>query len=197
MIKRNIQISLLTLLMVVCGSPTTAFAHAQLINTIPNSNQIIQTFPSKILLEFGEEMLDFKNGNLISVSDPTGKEITTGPTVVAGPMIYVDLMYSEVIGEYQVTYRAISNDGHKVEGSYSFYLKLLEDSDQPGKTSKQNKTNKVATPSVSASSIDESHTYSYMSFISVFWHHHAFHLILTIGFLGFIGVWALYRKFNN
>lgn len=197
MIKRNIQISLLTLLILVCGSPTTAFAHAQLINTTPNSNQIIQTLPSKILLEFGEEMLDFKNGNLITVSDPTSKEITTGPTVVAGPMIYVALLSSEIIGKYEVNYRAISNDGHKVEGSYSFYLKFLENSDQPGKTSKQNKTNKVATPSVSASPIDDSHTHDNKGFFLSFWLHHSLHIILVLCSLGFIGVWWLYRRFNN
>ena len=197
MLKAKVKMTLLTLLILGFSSPDSAFAHAQLINTTPTANQIIKTSPQKILLEFGEEMLDFQNGNLITVLDPNGKEITTGPTVVAGPMIYVLLLSSDVIGKYKVSYRAISNDGHKVEGTFIYFLKGIELNNSPSKSNVPNKPSETTTPSASVTPGITDHDQNESNFFSMMWHHHAFHIILTIGIFGFIGVWALYRRFNQ
>lgn len=197
MFKVKFKITLLTLLILGFTSPNSAFAHAQLINTTPTANQILKTSPQKILLEFGEEMLDFQNGNLITVLDPNGKEITSGPTVVAGPLIYVSLLSSDVAGKYKVSYRAISNDGHKVEGSFIYSLKGIEINTSPSKSSESDKPSETATPTASATPANADHDHNESNYFSMMWHHHAFHIILTIGILGFIGVWALYRRFNQ
>lgn len=197
MFKVKVKITLLTLLIFGFTSPNSAFAHAQLINTTPTANKILKTSPQKILLEFGEEMLDFQNGNLITVLDPNGKEITSGPTVVAGPLIYVSLLSSDVAGKYKVSYRAISNDGHKVEGSFIYSLKRIESNTSPRKSSEPNTPSETATPPAGASPANADHDHNESNYFSMMWQHHAFHIILTIGILGFLGAWALYRRFNQ
>jgi methionine-rich copper-binding protein CopC len=197
MFKIKFKITLLTLLILGFTSPNSAFAHAQLINTTPTANQILKTSPQKILLEFGEEMLDFQNGNLITVLDPNGNEITSGPTIVAGPLIYVSLLSSDVAGKYNVSYRGISNDGHKVEGSYMYSLQGIEFNGSSNKSSELTKPSETKSPSAGVNSANVNNDHDKSNYFLMMWHHHAFHIILTIGTLGFIGVWALYRRFNQ
>lgn len=192
MLFKKIMASLVTLFVFMLGGEGMAFAHAQLITTYPLASTESESLPSRITLEFGEEMLDFGDGNQITVKNPEGVEISTGPTLLNGAMVYREILRDAIPGIYKVNYRAISNDGHKVSGEFTFSVALRKNTDKPTLNSQ------ISTPEASPSktSAEGNQIAKNESSINHFWHIHAQHIYLTLLGLLSIAAWALYRRLN-
>lgn len=175
--------------------PTNAYAHAQLISTNPMPNSVQAKTPEKLILEFGEQMLDFENGNSITVLAPSGKELTTGETILNGAIIYRNLLESSEVGNFKVSYRAISNDGHKVSGEFEFKV-----AKSVTNKAKSDENLKVET-STAAKLINQQETLGVKSSnstsINHFWHHHRTHILWSFGGLAIIFCWAWFRRMRN
>lgn len=111
-----------------------AFGHASLIKTYPVGNAKIGSLPDKISLDFDEELIDLGSGYRLSVIDPNGDEITTGDVVINVANISRSMKPSTVAGNYKVSYRVVSNDGHVVEGEFGFTLANRETPSPAGST---------------------------------------------------------------
>ena len=102
---------------------TTSFpanAHSSLVSATPAENAVLSEFPTEIVLEFNENLLQLgdANPNKVEVRNSMG-DLLSSATVVNGSKISAPL---QIIGndEYEVSYRIVSGDGHVVEDSYKF-----------------------------------------------------------------------------
>ena len=193
MLIRKLIVSTVTLFIFMSSGINFSFAHAQLISTIPAANSNLDSLPTKVVLEFGEQMLDFVDGNQISVLNPNGIEVTTGKTELNGAIIYREISSEIISGRYKVSYRAISNDGHKVTGDFYFVISPVKHVATPQKI--------VPSPIPSNSSLNFNVKHKQIVkdkfSLSHLFHKHAQHIFLTILLLILVTGWTLYRRFTQ
>jgi methionine-rich copper-binding protein CopC len=109
--------------------PTWVGAHAELERSNPDAGSILSVMPESISLTFGEVLitLEGEKVNTIALSDPNGRNVPLSPSVAEEATLstqIADLANSAFEpGEYKITYRVVSADGHPVSGSISFILK--------------------------------------------------------------------------
>ena len=192
MLVKKVFFSLVALFVFILSGASNAFAHAQLITTYPMVNSELELLPSRITLEFGEEMLDFSDGNQIKVINPEGEEISSGATLLNGAMVYREISTDAIPGIYKVNYRAISNDGHKVSGEFTFSVVSRNKSDNS--SIKRINSKPSASPSQTPAEVIQKSKDKFS--INHFWHIHAQHIFFTLLALSAIALWAVYRKFN-
>jgi methionine-rich copper-binding protein CopC len=99
-----------------------ALAHSELVSSNPSASANIEQLPEQIELEFNEELLNLGSGNSISIMTPSGEDIGMGDASTEGAKINRLLNTTSETGQFQVTYRVASADGHVLNGSYTFNL---------------------------------------------------------------------------
>jgi methionine-rich copper-binding protein CopC len=114
----------ISVLLIFAGMES-ADAHAQLSLSNPTKNQIVRTLPSLVWLEFDGDLLSFgdKQNHKITVTNSRKKRVDIGGPIVGGARISTKLKAGLPAGKYFVSYRVVSEDGHPVEGSYTFSYK--------------------------------------------------------------------------
>jgi copper resistance protein C len=101
-----------------------ARAHAALVRSDPSRRAVLIRPPSSVRLWFNEDIeQDYSS---ISVRDAAGQPIPTGHAVISPTDARLLLLDLPVLapGQYTVHYRVNSVDGHVVEASYQFTVKL-------------------------------------------------------------------------
>lgn len=106
-------------------SMTTSFAHAELQSSDPIDGSVVTVIPAVITLTFGEELivLEEEKVNSFTLTNSNGVEILLTETSVDGAVLSgaVDLDSAELIpGNYLVSYRVVSADGHPINGDITF-----------------------------------------------------------------------------
>jgi methionine-rich copper-binding protein CopC len=117
--RKVLVLSLIGLLSLVIPS---SFAHSELVSSNPAASANIQELPEQIEIEFNEELLNLGTGNSISIVGPSGEDLGMGETSTEGAKIFRLLNTTSEYGQYQVTFRVASADGHVLKGSYTFNL---------------------------------------------------------------------------
>jgi methionine-rich copper-binding protein CopC len=114
-------------LLVLCAAlfiamPTIAFAHGQMVQVSPAANSNVITAPTEVSIEFDGKLQIIGNANVnsIEVTDSQGQIISSLTAVVEGNKISTKLQVTDITGLVSVRYRIVSEDGHPVEGDYSF-----------------------------------------------------------------------------
>ena len=102
----------------------TAFGHADLEAQNPEAGSVIEVLPSRVELTFGENLIQLGDGNQLQMLDPNGDEVTTGDVIVKGSTLSRQLKTSDIQGDYYISYRAVSEDGHVVAGESGFTLSV-------------------------------------------------------------------------
>ncbi len=101
--------------------PSAASAHAYLIRTVPAASGVLDTPPKTVQLTYDEAVEP--RFAIISVTDADGKQETTGP-VQRSPAdpdtLVVPLRSNLPQGWYLIYWRAISVDGHPVQGAFTY-----------------------------------------------------------------------------
>ena len=103
---------------VMVAMPSVASAHDVLERTNPSDGATVDRLPGAVVLTFAEAPLSL--GTQVVVTGPTGNMASGAPTI-DGPDVTQALLPSAPAGEYTVTYRVTSDDGHPVSGSFSFH----------------------------------------------------------------------------
>jgi methionine-rich copper-binding protein CopC len=121
---KKLTSTLMSILLILLGVQN-ANAHAQLSSSNPAKNQIVRTLPSLVWLEFDGDLLSFgdKQIHKITVTNSRKKRVDIGGPIVGGARISTKLKAGLPAGKYFVSYRVVSEDGHPVEGSYTFSYK--------------------------------------------------------------------------
>ena len=114
------RILALTVLMILCASP--AQAHDQLVDAYPSEGETVEAGVIDIELRFSDDVLAIGEGNEILVIGPAGEESKLQNNSCAfadGDMVTtkVDL---DAPGDYTVTWRVVSGDGHPINGIQRF-----------------------------------------------------------------------------
>ncbi len=102
-------------------APSSASAHAYLIKTLPAASGVLETPPANVQLTYDEAVEP--RFAIISVTDAAGKQQTRGP-VSRSPAdpdtLVVPLRPHLPEGWYLIYWRAISVDGHPVQGAFTY-----------------------------------------------------------------------------
>lgn len=103
-------------------SPITAFAHGEMVQATPAVDSNVLTAPQDVSIEFDGKLQTIGNAvvNLITVTDNQGQVISSPTSVVEANKISTRLLLTDITGLVSVHYRIVSEDGHPVEGDYSF-----------------------------------------------------------------------------
>ncbi len=125
----NIKRTLATLALTLTGVffvSLPASAHAELESSSPSSGETVEAGSMQVALLFGEDILSAPDsGNVISVQGPTGSNNAQWSDgcvdSVRGALVSESVSLS-LPGTYVVDWRAVSTDGHPIEGSYEFTL---------------------------------------------------------------------------
>lgn len=105
------------------GLATQAFAHAHLASSTPADKATVTVSPSELDLSFTEELnLKFTG---VKITGPKATAVKTGdPMLMDGDKgLMVPVSEQLAPGVYTVEWHALSADGHKTDGSYSFTVK--------------------------------------------------------------------------
>ncbi len=121
---KKVLVVTIAILFTVVGT-TAAFAHTVLIASTPTKGSTVQILPTKITLKFADPLLTLGKRaiNLVIVTDPKNKVITTGQNLVKGALLTDPIIDTKPVnGIYKVSYRVSAQDGHIVTGVFSFRL---------------------------------------------------------------------------
>jgi methionine-rich copper-binding protein CopC len=100
-----------------------AFAHAEYANSNPAKGAKLTKQPSHVTVVFDDKLVNLANSNLIVVTNAAKQHVEVGKTKLNGGTVSVALKPGLPNGKYTVTYKVLSDDGHPVTGSYTFFLK--------------------------------------------------------------------------
>lgn len=105
--------------------PVSANAHAGVVSTSPAQDEVLNVMPSEISITFSEELLTIagQEVNTISLSLFDGPQVEIGDIKVSGTTLSATIPEGEYdSGVYEVFYRIVSADGHKVSDLFTFSL---------------------------------------------------------------------------
>ena len=102
--------------------PIAAFAHGEMVQATPAVDSNVLTAPTEVSIEFNGKLQIIGNTkvNSIEVTDNQGQVISSPTSVVEGNKISTKLQLTDITGLVSVHFRIVSEDGHPVEGDYSF-----------------------------------------------------------------------------
>ncbi|MDE2464649.1 MAG: copper homeostasis periplasmic binding protein CopC [Alphaproteobacteria bacterium] len=103
---------------------SAAFAHAHLIKEIPSAKSSVKVAPSHLTLDFSEGVSLAFTG--VTVTGPGKAHIKLKHASLAqgnDQKLIVPFAQKLKHGSYTVAWHALSTDGHRTHGSYSFSVK--------------------------------------------------------------------------
>jgi methionine-rich copper-binding protein CopC len=121
MSTRSVATAIVTALGFAVLSAGPALAHAALTGSTPAADSSVSEI-SVVSVTANEDLLDIgenAEGFVIAVSDEDGAFYGDGCVSVRGDTASMDVVLS-LRGTYTVAYRVISEDGHPVEGTFTF-----------------------------------------------------------------------------
>jgi methionine-rich copper-binding protein CopC len=98
-----------------------AFAHADLKSAEPAAGSAAASSPTEIRITFSESVIAKFSG--VELKDQAGKLVATGQAAVDPAdkrVLIVPISESLPAGSYRVDWHAVSEDTHRVKGTYSF-----------------------------------------------------------------------------
>jgi methionine-rich copper-binding protein CopC len=106
-------------------TPTAAVAHASVLSSNPSEGQVITEMPKEISVTFSDELLVVagKEINTLKLNHSDGTSVPLQDATVTSNVLTAAVIAGEnQPGLYQITYRAISTDGHEVSDLITFSL---------------------------------------------------------------------------
>lgn len=100
----------------------SASAHGDVAATSPVQDETLIEMPKQVSIEFDGQLQTLGDSviNLITVTDSTGQVISDASSLVEGSKLSTNILLLDSRGLMSVHYRIVSEDGHPVEGDYSF-----------------------------------------------------------------------------
>jgi len=113
------SMAIVTMIAVLFSS--AANAHPELQSAEPAAGAAVTTSPTQIRITFNENVVPKFSG--VELKDQTGKMIATGKAATDPTnkkQLVVPVQEQLAPGDYKVEWHAVSDDTHRVKGSYSF-----------------------------------------------------------------------------
>jgi methionine-rich copper-binding protein CopC len=125
---------------VVAAGP--AAAHNGLVSTTPTDGATVARAPSAVALTFDEPALAL--GTALVVTDSAGQQVQAGSASLIDTTVSQALQPGIPAGEYAVTWRVTSADGHPISGRFTFTAKAPATGDRQGASSTPNPAGSAA-----------------------------------------------------
>ena len=105
------------------GISLPASAHDEVIGQSPETGATVQAGQQEIAIEISGTPLTLEDGsgNEISVTLPDGNSLYSGCLVIDGKRGFLPVDLDQA-GEYKVSWRMVSSDGHPISGDFSFQV---------------------------------------------------------------------------
>jgi methionine-rich copper-binding protein CopC len=116
---------LVTLLLVSCLSVLTipsSSAHVTIVSSLPKQFANVNPIPTEVWIEFSGDLqtLDGEAVNSLEVVDSTGIAVNYEDPIISGGRITTKISGQSAAGVFTVKYRVVGDDGHVIEGDYTF-----------------------------------------------------------------------------
>ena len=116
---------LVSLFLVACLSvlaiPNSS-AHVTIVSSFPKQFANVNPIPTQVWIEFsgGLQTLDGEAVNFLEVVDSTGIAVNFDDPIISGGRITTKISGQSAAGVFTVKYRVVGDDGHVIEGDYTF-----------------------------------------------------------------------------
>lgn len=103
-------------------STPAASAHVEIVSTFPERFANVNPIPTEVWIEFSGELqtLDGQAVNTLEVIDSTGIAVNFDDPIISGTKISTKVSGQSAPGVFTVNYRVVGDDGHVIEGDYTF-----------------------------------------------------------------------------
>jgi methionine-rich copper-binding protein CopC len=110
-------VSLLSILAIPSSS-----AHVEIVSSFPERFANVNPVPREVWIQFSGELqtLDGEAVNSLEVIDSTGISVNFDDPVINGAKILTKISGQSASGVFTVKYRVVGDDGHVIEGDYTF-----------------------------------------------------------------------------
>ncbi len=99
-----------------------ANAHVEILSSFPEQYSNVNPIPTQLWIEFSGNLqtLEGEAVNSIEVIDSTGIAVNYQDPVISGGRITTKISGQSAPGVFTVIYRVVGDDGHVIEGEYTF-----------------------------------------------------------------------------
>lgn len=99
-----------------------ASAHVEIVSSYPEQYANVNPIPTTVWIEFSGELqnLDGEIVNTLEVIDSTGLVVSYEDAIVEAGRITTKVSGQSAAGSFTVKYRVVGQDGHVIEGDYTF-----------------------------------------------------------------------------
>jgi methionine-rich copper-binding protein CopC len=116
------------LLVTLCLAGFSAFtsplasAHVDIISSFPGEYANVNPIPASVWIEFNDNLQNLEGEivNTIEVTDSTGLVVSYEDAIVEAGKITTKVSGQSAAGVFTVKYRVVGQDGHVIEGEYTF-----------------------------------------------------------------------------
>lgn len=124
--RRRIRLAVAAAILIPAFAAAPALAHDALESTVPAVDATVAVAPSSVSLTLSNPPADSESLQLsiINVTDGEGKTVSDGKVTIQGPTLST-VVTNGRSGQYKVSWRAVSSDGHPIEGQYAFTVQEL------------------------------------------------------------------------
>jgi methionine-rich copper-binding protein CopC len=97
-------------------------AHVTIVDSFPKQFANVNPIPTEVWIEFSGKLqtLNGQAVNSLEVVDSTGYAMSDEEPMISGGRISTKISDQSAPGVFTVTYRVVGDDGHVIEGDYTF-----------------------------------------------------------------------------
>lgn len=101
---------------------SNASAHVEIVDSFPQQFANVNPIPTQVWIQFSGDLqtLDGQAVNSLEVIDSTGLAVNYEDPIIEGGKITTKISGQSAAGVFTVQYRVVGDDGHVIEGDYTF-----------------------------------------------------------------------------
>jgi copper resistance protein C len=131
------------------GWQAPALAHDQLVSASPKDGAALDAAPSEIVLIYNNPVQT--SFATVAVTGPGGTNIAEGKPEIVDNKVTQPLKDEVPTGTYKVSWRVVSSDGHPINGTFTYSIKVIVPTPTPTQTTPTPASPTSAAPSTPAS----------------------------------------------
>jgi methionine-rich copper-binding protein CopC len=118
---RRLLVSLFIAVLAFTANPF-AVAHVEVVSSFPERYANVNPIPTMVWIEFSGELQNLEGEivNSIEVTDSTGLVVSYEDAIIEAGRITTKVSGQSAAGVFIVKYRVVGQDGHVIEGDYTF-----------------------------------------------------------------------------
>ena len=103
-------------------SMPSSSAHVEIVSSYPEQFSNVNPIPAEVWITFSGELQTLEDEvlNTLEVIDSTNLAMNIGDPVIEGAKIMTKISEQSAPGVFTVKYRVVGDDGHVIEGDYTF-----------------------------------------------------------------------------